>query len=71
MARTGSPRALDALVNALTEGSDETRINAAIAMRFVGEQAIIPLIKALDDSARKVRQQAADSLATIGGSCQQ
>jgi HEAT repeat protein len=61
------PRAIDTLLHALTHENRLVRSDAASALIFSNSpEAIMPLIRALDDEASNVRMAAAQTLGALG-----
>jgi len=67
LGRLGGRRALDAFTRVLEEEKDESiRWNAVLILGGMGEEAIEPLVLAMNDPVWEVRESAATSLANMG-----
>lgn len=62
----GDKRAIEPLIGALKDGYIPVNLPAAEALVQIGEPAVIPLIKALEDKVKTVRFFSAEILGKIG-----
>jgi HEAT repeat protein len=62
----GDPRALHHLIDSLKDGEWWVRIRVIEALEQLGDRAVDPLLKALDDPDAEVRQRAAMTLERLG-----